>query len=118
MCIRDRKGNSQHGTAVGYETAMHSLFKFKPDLEFDDLTKEFLEKYELWMLERGKSITTVSIYVRTLWAIMNLAKSNGVKVPNYPFGRRKYLIPATRNIKKALNIDEIKQLFNYPTVEY
>ncbi len=116
--ILELKGNNQHGTAVGYETAMHSLFKFKPDLQFDELTKEFLEKFELWMLERGKSITTVSIYVRTLRAIMNLAKSNGIKFPDYPFGRRKYLIPATRNIKKALNIDQIKQLFNYPTVEY
>lgn len=71
------------------------------------------------MLQRGKSITTVEIYVRTLRAIINLAKSRGtVKRNDYPFGRRKYVIPSSRNIKKALNIEQIKQIFNYPSKPY
>jgi integrase/recombinase XerD len=114
--VRELKNNNQYGTAIGYQTALNTFSKFKPNLDFDDITKEFLQKFELWMLEKGKSLTTISMYVRTLRAIMNLAKNNGIKILNYPFGRRKYLIPASRNIKKALNIDQIKQVFNYSTI--
>jgi integrase/recombinase XerD len=102
------KSNDQYGTAYGYQTALNTFIKFKPNLGFDDITKEFLQRFELSIIEKGKSLTTVSMYARTLRAIMNLAKNNGTNIFNYPFGRRKYVIPASRNIKKALNIDQIK----------
>ena len=114
--ISELKSNDQYGTACGYQTALNTFNKFKPDLNFEDITKEFLQRLELWMLEKHKSLTTMSMYVRTLRSIINLARNNGTKIHNYPFGRRKYVIPASRNIKKALNIDQIKQVFNYPTV--
>ena len=114
--ISELKSNDQYGTACGYQTALNTFIKFKPNLGFDDITKEFLQRFELSMIEKGKSLTTVSMYARTLRAIMNLAKNNGTNIFNYPFGRRKYVIPASRNIKKALNIDQIKQVFNYPVV--
>ncbi len=116
MYILELKTNHQHGTATGYQTALNTFLKFKPDFDFHDITKEFLQKFERWMIEKGKSITTVGIYVRTLRAIINLAKSKGtIKMDDYPFGRRKYMIPSSRNIKKALNIEQIKQIFNYPS---
>src|SRR5439155_20985670 len=31
----------------------------------------------------------------------------------YPFGRRKYVIPASRNIKKALELSDIEKIFFY-----
>jgi integrase/recombinase XerD len=110
------KSNDQYETACGYQTALNTFNKFKPNLNFEDITKEFLQRLELWMLEKHKSLTTISMYVRTLRTIINLARNNGTKIHNYPFGRRKYVIPASRNIKKALNIDQIKQVFSYPTV--
>jgi integrase len=33
----------------------------------------------------------------------------------YPFGKRKYQIPASKNTKKALRIDEIKRIVDYET---
>ena len=36
---------------------------------------------------------------------------------DYPFGNRKYIIPAERNIKKALTIDEISKIYNYKAEE-
>lgn len=112
--ILELKSNYQDGTATSYQTALNSFIKFKLNFDFDDINKEFLQKFEHWMLQRGKSISTVGIYVRTLRAIINLAKSKGVKLADYPFGRRKYVIPSSRNIKKALAIDEIEKIFNYP----
>jgi integrase len=115
--IKDElKLNNQFGTMVGYETAQHSLEKFRKNLRFEDITKEFLQEYERWMLGKGKSITTVGIYLKTLRVMMNLAKSNGIIKPeSYPFGRRKYMIPASRNIKKGLDIEHIEKIFNYET---
>ena len=109
------KQNEQHGTAKAYQDSINSLSKFKPNLKFVDITKEFLDNFEKWMVDRNKSLTTVGIYLRPLRAIMNLAKENGtIKPEAYPFGKRRYVIPTGRNIKKALNINEIKQIFNYP----
>lgn len=101
---------------LAIKQALNTFLKFKPNLDFDDITKDFLQTFELWMLGKGKSITTVGIYIRTLRAIINLAKSRGeIKMSDYPFGRRKYIIPSSRNIKKALNIEQIKMIFNYAT---
>src|SRR5579859_2916841 len=62
------------------------------------------------------SITTVGIYLRALRTIINIAIDNGTfRKDAYPFGKRKYVIPTGRNIKKALAIDQIKKIFEYPT---
>lgn len=114
--IKELRNNNQHGTATSYQTAINSLVKYKPNLIFDDVDKDFLIGFENWMLSNEKSVATVGIYARTLRSIMNLAKETGnIKPEDYPFGRRRYVIPTGRNIKKALNIEQIKQIFDYPT---
>ncbi len=114
--IDQLKTNEQWGTATSYQTACNALHKFKPKIALEDVDKEFLQKFEKWILEQGKSITTVGIYLRPLRAIINIAKDNGVFRPeNYPFGKRKYVIPTGKNIKKALAIDQIRQIFDYKT---
>lgn len=109
--------NNQHGTATAYQTAINTLLKYKPDLSIEDIDVDFLRDFENWMLGKKKSITTVGIYLRSLRAILNMAKDNGIIKPeDYPFGRRKYIIPTGKNIKRALNIEDIKKIFNYPTL--
>ena len=101
------------GTAVSYECAKNSLEKFSPNLIFAEVTPALLKKYERNMLLQGKSISTVGIYLRSLRAIYNdqdIAKSL------YPFGSKKskkYSIPTSRNIKKALTVQEIAKIYNY-----
>ena len=112
--IQGLKENSRVGTAVTYECAIASLEKFHPGATFANVTNNFLHKYETWMTAKGNSKTTVSIYVRTLRSIFNDAISEGlISKDLYPFGRRKYEVPTGRNIKKALNIEEIAMIFNY-----
>lgn len=114
--IAQLKANGQFGTADSYTTSINSLKKFKKKLHFEHITKEFLQSFEAWMLAEGKSITTVGIYLRPLRTIMNIAKENGVIKPEaYPFGKRKYIIPTGKNIKKALTKAQIKQIFEYET---
>ena len=114
--IEELKTNGQVGTASSYKTACNSLHKFKPKLQFEDITKEFLQQFENWLLSNDYSITTVGVYLRPLRAIINLAKDNGIIKPeDYPFGKRKYVIPTGKNVKKSLSKDQVKQIFNYTT---
>ncbi len=61
---------------------------------------------------RKNSKTTVGIYTRVLRVIMNEALERRLLHKDaYPFGRRKYLVPTGRNIKKAISKDVLSKLY-------
>ena len=65
------------------------------------------------MLRKDKSYTTIGIHIRNLRAIINIQIEDGWLPQNYyPFGRRKYQIPTGANVKKALDLSEIKKLYD------
>jgi len=113
--INKKRSNAKIGTAGNYQSNMNSLKEFSPKLKFRDITVEFLNDYENWLLQHEKSISTVGIYLRPLRAIVNEAISEGVisRDTHYAFGKGKYQIPAARNIKKALTKEEIKLIMAY-----
>ncbi|MCD7963047.1 MAG: phage integrase SAM-like domain-containing protein [Rikenellaceae bacterium] len=78
------------GNHDSMQVAKKSFLRFKPDIRFKDITPDFLYQYERWMLDRGCSITTVSIYQRALKSIINLAIDpyQFFKRDDYPFGKR------------------------------
>lgn len=91
-----------------------ALLNKQKHLPFSKLTPEFLKEYEKWMVSNGKSLTTIGIYARNLRTVFNNAISLGeVQADIYPFGKRKYQIPAGRNVKKALVLSDIEKLFTY-----
>lgn len=114
--ITNLKLENRIGTAVSYECAKNSLIKFKKDLTFAEITPAFLKKYEKWMLENNNSISTVGIYLRSLRAVYNL---QNIDKSVYPFGKdkKKYTIPTSKNIKKALTIEEIGKIYNHDVEE-
>ena len=117
--IRQLSKEGRAGTASSYECALRSLEAFRGNkkLPFISVTHSLLQEYEQWMVEKGKSLTTVGIYLRALRAIINEAIAGGeLKQEHYPFGKRKYQIPAGRNVKKALAISDIEKIFNYQPV--
>jgi hypothetical protein len=96
------------GTAVSYQCSYMSLRKFKGDVPFPLITPSFLIEYENWLKDQDVSKTTIGIYLRPLRAVFNEADAGIIKKEkSYPFGRRKYVIPTTRNIKKALELSDI-----------
>ncbi|NJN28698.1 MAG: tyrosine-type recombinase/integrase [Cyclobacteriaceae bacterium] len=114
MYIDQLRKEDRIGSALSYEVALKSITKFKRGLSLDDISIHFLKAYENWMLKRGNSISTVGIYTRCIRTLMNQAIDEGVfNRELYPFGRRRYVIPQPRNIKKALKIEEIEKIFNY-----
>lgn len=103
------------GTAVSYQCGYRSLSKYRKNLCFSDITVSFLNQYESWFMQKGNSKATLSIYLRGLRAVFNEAAEDGIvsKGKNYPFGRRKYLIPVSRNTKRSLTPEDIRNIYYY-----
>lgn len=117
--IAELKEQERTGTAISYQNALDSLKAFheKESIKFNQITPKWLNKYEAWMISKGRSETTVGIYLRALRAIMNKAIEDGTLDRElYPFGKRRYMIPAGRNPKKALTALELKKLMDEPTL--
>jgi len=113
-CANKLREAGQIGTAVSYECSQKSLNKFTDGAKFADITPDLLRKYEKWMLSNGNSITTVSIYLRSLRALFNNAIDEGLITREYyPFGKKRYEIPTGNNIKKALTLKNIGAIYNY-----
>jgi len=63
--------------------------------------------------EKGNSKTTVSMYTRCIRAVINEAiECKLMNREDYPFGKRRYLIPMGRNIKKVLSKENISKLYH------
>jgi integrase len=101
-------------------------------LRFDQITPDFLEAYELWMLKFGKSskkfggksgpasTTCIGIYLRHIRTVFNDAITEKVVSKDlYPFGRRLFIIPQGQNTKKALSRKDLEKIKNYqPEVDF
>lgn len=139
--IRDLSTEGQAGTASTYESAYYSLLSFtfkyplmarkgvkiqerikhreellkkKRPFSFSSVTVDYLRDYEKWMLGRGKTLTSISMYLRTLRTLYNDAIAAGdIEKDLYPFGKRKYQVPAGKNTKKALPLSDIEKIFQY-----
>jgi integrase/recombinase XerD len=102
-------------SAMYYHCSYVSLKKFRGNVHFKEITVSFLYEYESWLTNQDISKTTIGMYLRPLRTIFNEAIEDGIikKEKCYPFGRRKYKIPASRNIKKALGLSDIKKIYYY-----
>lgn len=121
--IEEFNKNEQVGTASSYDSSLKSLQSFREskkyssDFKFSEVDPEWLKNYEKWMFRNEKSNATVGIYLRPLRAIFNQAVSKSIiSVRQYPFHNRDnkegYKIPASKKVKKALNADDLKKLYN------
>lgn len=101
------------GSALTYQNTYYSLKTFKGNVRFAEITQSYLWQYEKWMLGKECTLGTVGINLRPLRAVFNEQIEAGFlnRKKCYPFGKRKYVIPKSRNVKKAINIDAIGTLF-------
>jgi site-specific recombinase XerD len=62
------------------------------------------KKVEVKKVDMSNSISTVGVYLRNLRHIFNIAiERRIIDRVHYPFGAKKYVIPKSNNIKKALS---------------
>lgn len=125
VLIEDLKKQGQIGTANTYELSLKSIKEYliylngkEPvKLLFINITSKWLNGYESFMTtgEKKRSLTTVSMYLRVLRTVFNKAiQEKEIDAEIYPFGKRKYQIPAVRKVKKSLDKENLKVLFNAP----
>jgi integrase len=102
-------------TASNYHASYRSFRKFQIPEQFSDITITYLTRYEQWILGQNRSKTTVGYYIRALRSIFHEAFDAGIikKEKCYPFGRRRYQIPAGRNVKKALTLADVEKIYYY-----
>ncbi|WP_420147572.1 phage integrase SAM-like domain-containing protein [Spirosoma sp.] len=116
--ITQLKSEGRAGTADSYQCAANALLAYharKTPLSWSDITPQWLKGFEQWMLTKGRSITSVGIYLRSLRTIYNQAIEDGVADRDaYPFTKRRYQIPTGRNVKKALTLSDIEKIYHYP----
>ncbi len=113
--IEQCERNDKLGTASNYDLSLKSLLGFhgKDRIEFNRITPQWLRDYEKHMVEKkALSKATVGIYLRPLRAVFNTAIADKtISQDLYPFGKRKYTIPAPKGVKKALSKEELKLLW-------
>jgi site-specific recombinase XerD len=120
--IKRLKEEKRFGSASSYELSMNSLKgymehrsgKVPGKLPLAEITPAWLKKYEAYMIQqKGASITTVGIYLRALRSVFNNAIASGdIEAELYPFGKKKYQIPAASKKKKALDREQLARLFH------
>ncbi|WP_438712829.1 tyrosine-type recombinase/integrase [Aquimarina muelleri] len=117
--MSEYKKYNRISTADSYKCSENSIKKFVESTNKNyeslillDVNKEWLNDFELYMLENKRSLTTVGIYLRPLRAIFNKAIEEGeIEKETYPFGKRRYQIPTSKKVKKALTNEQMKKLF-------
>lgn len=118
--IENCKAKGKIGTAESFKYSLNSITNFNTIksgneaqiLPFDIITPDWLEAYEKYMITEGKSITSVGIYLRSLKIIFNKAIEDGdIKKDIYPFGKKRYQIPKSSKVKKALSNVELGILY-------
>ena len=116
--IRELEADGKISTSELYALSLKSISKFLEScnrsastISFQEINPKWLNEYEQFMLKQGRSITTISIYLRALKTTFNRARESG-DIPKelFPFGKNKYRIPNVRNNKRALTNDQLRVL--------
>jgi len=119
--IETLRNNDRIGTATYYQCAKNCISGFiSQDIRLSAVTTDWLRRFEKHMLatgekgEKGKSYTTVGMYMIALRTIMNEAKGRGdITVTQYPFGKGKYQIQTGFRRNMALKVAQIGQIMNH-----
>jgi integrase len=112
--IEHLEKSNRIGYANIFQTTKNSIINFckTEELEFNDITSNFLMKYEEDCLKRGVSLNAIFVYMRTFKTLINNArKENIVKETFNPFKEinfTKYTRIKTK--KRAITKEQIKKI--------
>ncbi len=117
--IEQLKNENRLGSVTTYTNAKNKLKEFynKERLPFESVNVSFLKQFEKWMIDQGGSPTSVGFHCRSYRKMFNDAILDGIIQQSvYPFGNKikgLYQPPQPRNIKKAINLTDIKKIVEY-----
>lgn len=104
--IDNARSRGSFSTADNYNTAIRSLLKYLgcKDIKVKDISKEMLENYQKWLLQRNVSLNTISCYMRSLRSVYNrVTETNGDVFV-------KAFTGSTPTVKRSLSINDMQRL--------
>jgi integrase len=115
--IEQKKTQNKIGNANVYADLLRVLKRFLPTnrtLLFEEVDHAFLNKLETHFRSRNLTESSMSVYFRTLKAVFNKARNEGV-IPEtlYPFGKFKTTKFNTETRKRAITKVEINQVRDF-----
>ena len=108
--IKRLEGLDKIRTAETYTATFRSICSFRSgkDFTWDEINEEEMLRYEAHLKRNGKSMNTVSFYMRIFRAVYNRAVERGLTSQHYPFKHVYTGVEKTR--KRAVPLKVIKQL--------
>ncbi len=103
-------------SADSFQSTISQIDRFigKKKMTWDEVDYEFLKKFDTHLKSKNLSESSIGIYMRNIRTVFNIAITEGIISKDlYPFGRNKYTPPTTRNVKKALSVEDIRKLHEY-----
>ena len=86
-----------------------------PQLSFEQITKDWLTRFDRFLQEYEPSQNSRSIHFRNIRAAFNDAIDNEITTA-YPF--RKFMVRPVPTVKRAYTIERLRELFNYPVLPH
>ena len=95
-----------------YKATWHLIELFDKNasrLIFEDVNKDWLDSFFLWLASRSPSVNARNIHLRNIRAVFNDALDNEL-ITCYPF--RRYKIRPVQTRKRCLSVNQLRELFN------
>lgn len=103
------ESNRSKKTKENLRSTVRAACRFRPGLDFKDISYGFLKAFEQHLRDTGKGTNTVGKHMRQLRTIVNEAINHGIiKADDYPF--RKYKIKSEKGHFEWLTPQELKRL--------
>lgn len=113
--LKQLEEQRQIGLSTIFADTKSMLNKYKPDVLLKEINVPFLEGFEAFLRhDRKNKDTTISVKLRNLQRVINLAIGEGLfKRDDYPFGEKKYSVTKRLNHKtkkRSIPIDVISKI--------
>lgn len=102
----------RESTKNNYKATWRTIEKFEKcaaSITLEDINRDWVERYNLYLLGLGRSRNTRTIRIRHIEAVFNYAIDNEL-TDNFPFRRLNLSMDSTRN--RDLSVEEIREIFN------
>ena len=118
--IKYKEKQERYKTRDTYRTTLNNIRRHTQDraLRFTDITKLWLEDFELARKKLGKSTSSISVDMRNIRTIYNQVKDgNAYLIESYPFGqgKNKYTIKKGKGKNQGLRQEDIEKIVAYST---
>lgn len=121
-----KNADIKRSTMIHVKCSLNIIELYSPGIYLDEIDPKFLKLFESKKIEQGKSMSTVSSYLRNLRTLINYYKDQKKLLPTdfvYPFGKAGHSIKNVRKKKRVMSEDDILKVieldeFDSPKQEY